>query len=111
MKCPWCGSKVGSEHQKNEPWVRGDKTGRGFYQCPRCDKSLIHRYEASPLVILPLFVAGAMSAAIPIGVAIFFTSVLGFGYELSIAVGAVIFVSLIVALWFHSFQPVDVKAE
>ena len=111
MKCPWCGSKIGSEHQTNKPWVRGDRTGRGFYQCPRCDKSLIYRYEASPLVILPLVVVGAMSAAIPIGVAIFFVSVLGLGYELSIAVGVVIFVSLIVALWRYSFQPLDVKAQ
>ena len=54
---------------------------------------------------------GAMSAAIPIGVAIFFVSVLGLGYELSIAVGVVIFVSLIVALWRYSFQPLDVKAQ
>jgi endogenous inhibitor of DNA gyrase (YacG/DUF329 family) len=111
MKCPWCGSKIGSEHQKKKPWVRGDKTGQGFYQCPRCDKSSVHRYEANPLIIFPLFVVGAMSIALPFGATFFFSSVLGLGYDLSIAAGVVLFVSLIVALWFYSFQPLEVKAE
>lgn len=111
MKCPWCGSIIGSEHQKKKPWARGDKTGQGFYQCPRCDKSLVHRYEISPLIILPLFVAGVMSAAFPFGAAFFFSSVLGIGDDLSIAAGVVFFVSLTVALWFYSFQPLEVKTE
>ena len=52
-----------------------------------------------------------MSAALPFGAAFFFSSVLGLGYDLSIAAGVVLFVSLIVALWFYSFQPLEVKAE
>ena len=111
MKCPWCGSKIGSEHRKNDPWVRGDNTGQGFYQCPRCDNSLVHRYEVSPLIVLPLFVVGAMSLGIPFGVAIFLGSVSGLSYELAFGVGTIIFVSLIVSLWFYSFQPLDVKTD
>ena len=111
MKCPWCDSKIGPEHRKEDSWVRGDKTGQGFYQCPQCDKSLVHRYEVSPLIVLPLFVVGAMSLGIPFGVAFFLGSVSDLSYELAFGVGTIVFVSLIVALWSYSFQPLDVKAE
>jgi hypothetical protein len=62
-------------------------------------------------LILALFLTGAACAAIPFGVAIFFNNVVGLGDDLSSVAGIVLFASLIGALWFYSFQPVDVKPE
>jgi hypothetical protein len=52
-----------------------------------------------------------MSLGIPFGVAFFLGNVSDLSYELAFGVGTIIFVSLIVALWSYSFQPLDVKAE
>lgn len=111
MKCPWCGTKIESEHQIKERWVRGSKSGQGFYRCPRCAKSLVHRYEINLSVIVALFLVGAASTFIPIVVEVIFKSVFGFGEDLSGVAGLAFCASLIGALWYFSFQPVDVKPE
>ena len=111
MKCSWCGSKVGSEHRKDGSWVRGENTGQGYFQCPQCNKSSIHRYEMNPIILLPLFVVGAVSSAIPYAVAFLLVEIYDFSYGIAFGAGVVVFLTLIVSLWLYSFQPLHVKVR
>lgn len=111
MKCPLCETKIESEHYKNDRWARVDKNGEGFYLCPGCNKSLVHRYVISPSFLLFLIAAGALSAALPFVVASFLNDVLGFGEAASDFLGIACYALLIGALCLYIFRPVEVETE
>lgn len=111
MKCPSCKTKVGTADYRNDPWAKVDKHGDGYYLCPACGKSLVHRWVVGPSLLLFIIVAGPLFAAMAFGVASLINSTLGLGETASEFVRFACYTIVIGGMCLYLVQPVEVATE
>lgn len=111
MKCPSCKTKVSAADYRNDPWAKVDNNGDGYYLCPSCGKSLVHRWAFGLSFLLFIMVVGALFEALAFGVALFINSTLGLGESASEFVRFACYALVIAAVCLYLIQPVEVTTE
>ena len=111
MKCPSCKTKIGSTDYKDDPWAKVDKNGEGYYLCPSCGKSLVHRWVIGPSFIIFLIAAGVLSEALAFVLAMLVNTVLALPETASDFVTYLSYAMVFGAVCLHLVQPVEVTAE